>query len=257
MKTSAAFSLTALTAALLAGSLPVKAAVNNINSATSSGYVQFDDTASLDPFLTPGVMNTTVNSPVIWNGAQFGLAPTTAPITFDTAQGDLMATFAPLSYAVNLLGVALTQPVGNTGFALMRFQYSVDFVMDAGGLPSAATLAPVFFISGTVQGSSFTSFTGRIQYTSTLLNQAVEGVTYNYFNSTPGTFSTSVFGVPIFGTLPTLPANDTLTLYGDFMFKVDPSSINAFSTTVPEPSASLLSLLSLPLFLGRRRAART
>ena len=46
-----------------------------------------------------------------------------------------------------------------------------------------------------------------------------------------------------------------LTCVAKFAFTVAPASINA--TTVPEPSSAMLALLSLPLFLRRRRVKAT
>jgi MYXO-CTERM domain-containing protein len=55
-----------------------------------------------------------------------------------------------------------------------------------------------------------------------------------------------------------LPANTTLTLNGFIHFIVDPASINAQSTQVPEPSTwalALLGLAALKLVARRRQSA--
>ena len=242
--------------ALCLGALPAAASIIGINAPASSGFIKFDDTNSLDPSSNPGVTNITIPQSQ-WNGAPFSLGPLTDPVTSDTAQGSLAASFTPLSYAINVLGLTLTQPAGNSGYALMQFNFAVQFQTDAAGLPSMPTLAPSFAINGTVQGASFSSFDGSMQFVSAALGP-IEGMNYIYYNNTPGPFSTTVPGVPVNGFTPALPANDTLTLSGVFIFKVDPSSINVTSTTqtAPEPSAGLLTLLSLPLLAARRRARR-
>ena len=121
----------------------------------------------------------------------------------------------------------------------------------------AATFAPLSFaINGTVQSSSFKSFDGSVQFLSAALGP-IEGMNYFCHNNTPGPFTTTVSGVPVVGTTPALPPGDTRNLSGVFVFRVDPSSINVSSTTqaAPEPSAGLLTLLSLPLLAAHRRGA--
>src|SRR2546428_705965 len=73
-------------------SASAQAAISSIVSGTSYAQINFDDTNSMDPFLNSGVTNATVNNPA-WNGSAFALPLTTDPVTFDFAQGGLLATF--------------------------------------------------------------------------------------------------------------------------------------------------------------------
>ena len=112
--------------ALCLGALPAAASIIGINAPASSGFIKFDDTNSLNPSSNPGVLNITISQPA-WNGASFSLGPLTDPVTSDTAQGSLAASFAPLSYAINVIGLTLTQPAGNSGYALMRLTSPCNF----------------------------------------------------------------------------------------------------------------------------------
>ena len=226
-----------------------QALVSGINSpGNSNATIRFGDGLS-------GAGGGTYSPPVAnpWNGPLYSTPFYTDPTTLDTAQGSISASFTPASYAINIPLAFLNQAAGNTGSALLQYLCVVEFQMDAAGFASGPTLSPVFTINGTVQPGGFAQMTGSITYTSAGLG-ALDTVNYNYFTALPGPFNATVNGVPIFGTTPPLPANDTLTLIANFSFTVDPATINA--TTVPEPSAGLLAALSaLPLLLRRRRAA--
>ena len=253
------FLLTALTLAL-----PLcdhaHALISGINTpGTSLASINFDDTNSFSP--PPGTTNITP-SVTPWNGALFSLPFTTDTTTLDTAQGDIMASFAGNSYALTFTNVLLQQSLLNTGFAKLVFQFNVEYQLDAAGLPSQATLYPIFNVTGTVQTGGFAGVSGSIDYIgldASANYSILETVNDNqFFVPPPNTFSGNVLGVPVFGGplngFTGLPSGTTLTLNGNFTFKVDPASINA--TSAPEPSASLLTLLSLPLLLARRRAQR-
>ncbi len=234
--------------------------VTGINAASSSASIQFDDTTSLDPLFTPGSTNITPTvSP--WTGLTHNLPFTTDPITFDTAQGSVTATFAtpgPNDYDLAFSNVLLTQAIGNTQFAHLIFNFSVEFQIGGGGLPSQPTLFPNFNVTGTVQPAGFAALSGFINYSGVNTAGTIstfETVNYNYFNNTPGGFSSLVSGTPVNGTTPALVANTTMTLSGQINFMVDPASISAESVSAPEPTAGVLVLLSaLPLLLRRRRA---
>jgi hypothetical protein len=254
------------TFALAGGLLPLdsaRAAISNVINSPGSSYatITFKDTTSFDPLLTPGV--TSINPTISpWGGAapiNNTLPLTTDPITFDFAQGDVTADVIAGNYSIALNNVVLNQAVNNTGFAHLIFAFSVEFQVDALGLPSQLTQFPNFLVNGTVQNiaGSFAAVNGFIDYYG--VNTAgtysvLETVNYNALFNTPGNFSALVNGVPVFGTTPALVPNTTLTLVGNIDFMVDPASISA--QTVPEPGSSLLlGLAVLGGLVQRRRTA--
>ncbi len=245
--------ISALAAALILLT-SAQAQVTGINSVAGSfAAIQFDDTTSTAP--PPGVTN--VNPTVTpWNGATWSLPFTTDPNTFDTAQGDITGAVILGNYDIAFNNVLLSQAIGNTGFAHLIFNFSVEFQLGALGLPSQATLYPNFVVNGTVQPAGFAKLNGFINYSG--VNTAgtisvVETVNYNSAYLTPGPFTNTAAGIPVNGTTPALVANTTLTLSGMIDFMVDPATINAHSVTVPEPSSALLALLAAPLLLRRRK----
>lgn len=244
----------ALTAALTLSDR-ADAAISGINTpGTSLASINFDDTNSFSP--PPGTTNITPNvSP--WNGALFSLPSTTDGTTFDTAQGDIAATFLGNTYAITFTNIFLQQALFNTGFAKLVFQFNVEFQLDGAGLPLQATLYPIFNVTGTVQIGGFALVSGFINYNGLNADgtaNLLDTVNYNASYVTPGAFSSpAVLGVPGGGTTAALAPNSTLTLDGVFTFIVDPASISANSVMVPEPSSALLALLSLPLLLRRRK----
>lgn len=149
----------ALTAALILSGR-ADAAISGINTpGTSMASINFDDTNSLSP--PPGTTNITP-SVGPWGGAIHALPFTTDGTTFDTAQGDIAASFLGNSYAVNFTNALLNQAIANTGFALLVFQFNVEFQLDAAGLPAQATLFPSFNVNGTVQTGGFAFVSGFI-----------------------------------------------------------------------------------------------
>jgi hypothetical protein len=197
----------------------------------------------LDPSLNPG--NNFIQPITPWGGA----APinNTLPLATsgigDTAKGIITADVIAGNYSLSLNSVLLNQAALNTGFADLIFTFSVEFQLDAAGLPSQATVFPNFAVNGTVQSAagSFASIKGFINYTG--VNAAgtistLDTVNYNALFNTPGNFSGTVAGVPVNGTTPVLAPNTTLTLSGMIDFTVDPANISA--ETVPEPNSGLL-----------------
>ncbi len=237
-----------LTAGVFAGT-NTRAAIIGINTASSSAQILFDDTNSVNPSAIQGITYLPVLQPV-WNGTLFTLPTTTDPNTGDSAVASLSATFSALSYAINLVGLQLAQPVPNTGYAVVQVNFNVQFQLDAAGLPSQPTFGLPVAMNGTVSPGGFSSFDGSVTYTSGSLG-GIEGANYISFFGAPGPFSSVVFPAFINGTTPALPANDTLTLTGVFVFKVDPATLNA--DTVPEPTVGALALLSAFTLLVRRR----
>lgn len=244
-----------LAASLLLGAV-TQAQITGVNAVFSTASIQFDDTTSLDPLLTPGTLNSTLTL-TPWPVATTHSFPfTTAPVTFDTAQGDMITGFLGNSYALTFSNVLLNQAVLNTGFAHLIFSFSVEYQIGGAGLPSQATLFPSFSVNGTVQPGGFAAVGGFINYDA--VNTAgtistVETVNYNGLFNIPGPFLGTVPGVPVNGTTPALVAGTTLTLTGQISFMVDPAEIHAQSQMVPEPSSAMLALLSLHLLLRRRR----
>ena len=251
MKSLHHLALVTSAAALLLGSQPAEAAISGINpTGTSNATIRFGDGSSFSG-LNNGSTYNVLTTP--WNGAPLTFPPTTDGTTGDFANGSISATFTALTYALNVPLSIITQAVGNTGSAILQYGAVVQFQTDAAGLPSGPTQFPGFNLNGTVQPGGFADFSGSITYTSAFWG-SVDTVNYTYTNVTPGPFAFSANGVASFGTTPPLPAFDTLTLVATFSFTVDPASISA--TTAPEPTAGLLTLLTLPFFLGRRRAVR-
>lgn len=246
---------------LLAGP-SVEGAIIGINSpGSSNASITFDDTFSFDPLLNPG---TTLGGPAVspWNGATVSLGLTTDAVTFDTASGDIDATFLGNAYAINLSNVLLNQFGANTGIAHLTFLFNVEFQLDAAGLPTQPTLFPNFIVNGTVQNTSgsFAALAGWIDYVgvdASGVYSVLETVNYFALWTTPGNFSATVTGVPVNGSTPLLPANSTLTLNGAFVFQVDPASINAYTVQVPEVGSTILTIagaLSIVLLRKRRKS---
>jgi hypothetical protein len=238
------------------------AAILGINTPTSSfAAIQFDDTNSVGP---PAGITNTGPSVSPWNGSLITLPLTTDPNTLDQASGDLVASFAGNSYALTFSNIFLSQPaITTTGFATLAFSFSIEFQLDALGLPLQPTLFPTFFLSGTVQTppGSFAAFAGSLDYYG--VNTAgtvfqLDSVSYAGLWTTPGPFSATVFGTPTFGSTPALFPGTFLQIDGSFKFQVDPASIGGYSLmAVPEPGTLciLMSGIGLPL-LSRCRFSR-
>ena len=248
MKSSVLKSLTIVTASvggLFLGDSAKAAVISPINSpVTSYSLVQFVDTNSYTPSLLQGSGVSQFVSP--WGGVPpivNTLPLTTDPTTLDFAKGNITADVIGGNYNLSLNSVLLNQAPLNTGFADLIFTFSVEFQLDAVGLPSQPTIFPNFVVNGTVQNSSssFAAVRGYINYSA--VNTAgtvsiVDTVNYNALFNTPGNFSGTVAGVPVNGTTPALIPNTTLTLSGMIDFRVDPANISV--ETVPEPGSGLL-----------------
>lgn len=236
-------------AATLVFSAATHAAFSGINpTPLTNANIRFGDAASFNGPLNGGTYNSPVANP--WTGALNSLPYTLDFTTNDDAQGDIFAAFTPATYDLVVPLAMVQQAIGNTGSAILQFNAVVEFQTDIFGFAAGPTQFPTFTLNGTVQPGGFADFTGSITYTSAA-NGLVDTVNYLYNNVTPGAFTATVNGVAGSGTTPVMPAFDTLTLVANFAFTVDPASINA--TTVPEPSAGMLSLLSLGLLTVRRR----
>ena len=242
-----------------------QAAIIGIGTPSSSfASIQFNDTTSVNPSAQPGVTNYTTTSPG-WNGSSFTMPTQTDPVTFDQATGNLLGQIInQTTYAVSLNGVTLTQLAVNTGYAKLNLSFDIQYVLDAGGLASQATLFPTFNVNGTVQPAStgFAEFGGTIDYYGTSTSGTfglIDTVTYGttggtpYVWNTPGPFSATVTGVPVVGTTPMLQGNTDLYLVGNFMFTVDPATINI--ATVPEPAT--MCMLGLGGLLLHRKRSKT
>jgi hypothetical protein len=235
---------------LVLGNSAKAAVISPINSpAGSYSLVQFVDTNSYTPSLLQGSGVSQFVSP--WGGVPpivNTLPLTTDPTTLDFAKGNITADVIGGNYNLSLNSVLLNQAPLNTGFADLIFSFSVEFQLDAAGLPSQPTIFPNFVVNGTVQNSSgsFAAVRGFINYSA--VNTAgtvsiVDTVNYNALFNTPGNFSGTVAGIPVNGTTPALIPNTTLTLSGVIDFRVDPANISA--ETVPEPGSGLLAGFAL------------
>jgi hypothetical protein len=178
-----------LTIGWLVAGARVEAAITGINTPTSSfATIAFDDSQSVAP--PNGITNAVVTvSP--WNGSLITLPLTTDPITLDQASGDLVASFAGNNYALTFSNLFLAQPaITTTGFATLAFNFSIEFQLDALGLPAQATLFPTFLLSGTVQTppGSFAAFAGNLDY---------YGVNTAGTVSLRARFRTQVYGRPL------------------------------------------------------------
>ena len=207
--------LVSVAAVLLLGSA-AHAQISGINSANSWATIQFDDTNSIVP--PAGVTNVTQGiSP--WSGVPpFALVTPPDPNTLDFATGDITATFAGANYMVLPNNVQLSQVNATSGFALLIFQFTVEYTL-ASALPLQATLFPNFLVSGTVglPAGSFAAVNGTIDYydysNAAYVGGLLDTVTYNYLNTTPGAFvNAPVNGVPTNGFTPIIPLGSNLTL---------------------------------------------
>lgn len=210
----------------------------------------FDDTSSLDPFTNPGTTNSITTSLLGWPGGLYSQPTVTDPVTGDTATFGIFAFSTPTAYGVFLTGTQLTQQIGNSGFARMTINYRISFQMDAAGLPTQLITIPSINLAGTVQTGGFATFTGTLNFESAALGN-FNTVNYAYGNTTPGSFATTIGGTPTLPPSFTLPANDVLTLDGQYTMIVDPASFNV--EFVPEPSVAGSLLLALATTLRRRR----
>jgi len=234
-----------------------RAAISGVNTpVTSAAAITFDDTFSSAPPLGITFTGPSVSP---WSGTLVSLPLTTDPNTADFAFGDISASFAGNTYAINLTNVTLNQTVLNTGTAHLDFAFNIEFQLDALGLPVQPTLFPNFVVNGTVQNTagSFAAVTGFIDYYG--VNTAgtysvLETVNYNSLWTTPGNFIGTAAGVPVNGATPLLVGNTTLTLNGFISFQVDPASINAYSVLAPEPGS--LAILALAAGIAALRPVR-
>ena len=225
------------------------------NAPTSSASITFDDTNSLPPL---GITNV---SPATgpWNGTLFAPSLPTDP-NGDFATGSITATGAGSIYSITPASIQLAQVTTTVGYAVLMFQFTVDYLVTGSPLPNLnPTYFPGFLVSGTVQPGGFASVSGTINYfdvsNAAYIGGLLDTVNYSYLNTTPGVFTNvPVFGLPSVGNTPLIPVGSSLTVTGSITFKVDPANISA--TPTPEPTAGLLTLLSLPLLLARRRALR-
>jgi hypothetical protein len=231
------------------------AQIVGINMVNSSAVIKFDDQNSFNGS-NPGSLYSQISG--AWTGTTWSLSQTDAT-TFDYANGDVAATGAGTAYNISLSNVTLTQAPLNTGYADLNFQFTVEYVLGATGLPASnPTQFSSFLVSGTVQPSagSYAWIKGTIDYygvnTAGTISQ-LDQVTYNWFYNTPGSFNNiTVNGTAGTGTTPALVPFTTLTLVGNITFEVDPASLSV--QTIPEPGTiTLVGLGALGLIAVIRR----
>jgi hypothetical protein len=245
--------ITVICGLLFAGS--AGAQITGINPASSSAVIKFLDSNSFNGG-NPGSIYTQNSGP--WNGSTWSLSQTD-PTTLDFANGDITATGGGTFYSIVLNNIVLSQPVLNTGYADLNFQFTVEYNIGAGGLPSLATAFPNFLVSGTVQtgGTGYASILGSLNYygvDASGVYGLVETVNYNWLNNTPGAFNNiPVNGVPVNGFTPALGPNTIFDIVGNLTFEVDPATLNV--EPAPEPATlAIAGLAAASLLMFRRRS---
>ena len=119
-----------------------RAQITGINASASSAVIKFLDNNSFNAG-NPGSIYNQTTSP--WNGSTWPLSQTD-PTTLDFANGDITATGGGIFYNIILNNIVLSQPVLNTGYADLNYQFTVEYNIGAGGLPSLPTSFPNFLV---------------------------------------------------------------------------------------------------------------
>ena len=237
---------------LIAGS--AGAQITGVNLPNSSVVINFWDNNSFNGGF-PGGVYSQVSNP--WSGLLVTLSQTDST-TLDFANGDFFASGAGTSYGLALNNITLSQPVGNTGYADLNYQFTIEYQIGGGGLISLPTSFPSFLVSGTVQTGSgtYASILGSINYygvDAAGVGTLLDTVNYNWLYTTPGIFNNlSVTGIANNGTTPALGPNSTLQLVGNITFEVDPATLTV--EMVPEPGTlALAGLGAISLLAFHRR----
>lgn len=186
----------------------------------------------------------------LWNGSPFTISQV-GSTTLDSVSSTASATYSGSTFSFSVSD-DLSQTATDTGFATSLILVYVNYQLGNSGLSAASTYNPSFLVSGTVGSAtgSYADFQGRIDYYSG--GNLLDTVTYSWTDNTPGSFSTTVTGSAVNGTIPSLAANSTLLVDGVFSLKVDPSTLHV--ETVPEPGGLAFAGLGAALFaFGRRR----
>ena len=247
--------LAAILATFIAGPLirpEAGAAITGINTANSLLKFTMNDSTSFKNG-NPGTALFQGNH-VPWNGFPYSSGLQVLPITQDSTALSYQAFNTQTTYGLDIQNITCAQDIGNTGFIDFTIEYRIEYQTDGGGLPLQALFIPQFNVSGSVQTTaSLATFLGHVSYSSGI-NGPIETISYGYGNNTPGTFTNvPVIGTPLNSvTTISLSPFDTLIVGGFFTLHVDPASITV--ETVPEPTATVLALCSLPLLWRRRRA---
>lgn len=247
-----------LTTVLALGASAAQAGIIGINTPTSSvASIIFNDTNSIGP---PAGITNTGPSVTSWNGSLVSLPLTTDPNTSDQASGDISASFVPSGnvYALNFSSILLTQPLpGTTGFAELIYTFQVEFQLDGAGLPAGNPVySPVFNLSGTVQTGGFAMFNGVINYRGTVVPGTIQTLHIHQYGAgwtTPGPFTATIPGNPLFQTTPALVPGTTLILDGWLRFMVDPATIQGGTSAIPEPGTWTLAAVGVAITLAGRR----
>ena len=252
----AAFGLLALLASGAA-----MAGISGINSGgVTTAQIYLDDTLSANASSSFGTTQYATNQSV-WNGNPLGLNFPNLPVTGDSASFAFYAyswlfTQPATPYGLNLQNLTATQAPGNTGQVEAQVVFRIQYQIDAAGYNAAGLFLPQYLVSGTVQNGGYALALGQVDVLSAAVG-LLETVHYHYMNATPGAFTNQpLAGVAVnnLGAF-SLPANDTLTIDGYFLARVDPASITlSTASPVPELPAGLLCLTGLAaLGVARRR----
>lgn len=131
---------------------------------------------------------------------------------------------------------------GNT--AMLTVQYASYFEGSMVGTPIIPALSLMAYnVSGIVgtHAGSFVSFQAQIDYFDNN-NIFIASIGWNYSNTTPGAFTTTV--LPTFMAGSPFLTDNLVTAQGYFQLQADPSSINV-APVIPTPEPSALALLGV------------
>lgn len=235
------------------------AAITGINGGgVTNAQIFLDDTQSANASAQFGTTLYTTNQSV-WGGNPLGLVFPSMPVTGDSATFAFRAfnwnlNQPTMPYGFELQNLTVTQNPTGSGYVEAKVVFRIQYQLDAGGLSAASLFLPQYVVSGTVQNGGFALAQGQVDFVSAA-NGLLQSVHYQYVNATPGAFTNQ----PLVGQAATnlgaftLPGNDTLTIDGFFLARVDPASITISTVSaVPETSTWALFLLGLIALCGVR-----
>jgi len=233
------------------------AAISGINAGgVTNAQILLDDTASANVLTQFGTTQYYTNQS-IWGGNPLGMNFLNMPVTGDSASFAFNAfgwngIWPPTPYGFNLLNLTVTQNPTGSGQVEGKVVFRIEYQIDAAGFSAASLFLPQYVVSGTVQNGGYALAQGQVDFVSAA-NGLLESVHYQYLNVTPGAFTNQPLMSQTLNNLGafTLPGNDTLTIDGFFLARVDPASITISTVgAVPEMSTWALCLLGLAALSG-------